>query len=118
MDEEIIKEEKNEAEFFLGQVISWGTTGDNTGVKIQLDGQDSPMTKRFKMMQMCRPLKVGSRVVVMKQSGTYIVLGEVSNPIGYYHPANLASTATLTEVIDRCNLILTIMRSAGIIWEP
>ena len=117
-DEEIVVEEKREAEFFLGTVITWSNVEPNIGVQIQLDGQDSPTTKRFKMMQMCRPLKLGSRVVVMKQSGTYIVLGEVSNPIGYYHPSDLSSNASLTDVINRCNLILAILRHAGIIWNP
>lgn len=103
------------AEFFLGTVVSWNT---NTGVKITLDGQDQAMQKGYKMMQVCRPLHAGARVIVMKQSGTYIVLGEVSNPTLYYNPSNLATTATLEQVITRCNLILTIMRNAGIIWNP
>ena len=118
MDElSISKANDNEqkTEFFLGTVISWNNT---TGVKIQLDGQDSPMTKRFKQMQMCRPLKIGSRVVVMKHSGTYIVLGEVSLPTLYYHPSDLAETATLENVIAMCNHILAILRNAGIIWNP
>lgn len=114
-DDGIIGQEKGEAEFFLGTVKAWNKS---SGVQIQLDGQDSAMTKRYKMMQMCRPLHAGARVVVMKHSGTYIVLGEVSNPTSYYNPSDLASTATLENVITRCNLILTIMRNAGIIWNP
>lgn len=118
MDEILAEEQKIDfqgAEFFLGTVGSWGTT---TGVQITLDGQSEPMTKRFKMMQVCRPLKRGARVLVMKQSGTYVVLGEISMPIGYYNPSNLSSSATLADVITRCNFILTILRNAGIIWEP
>lgn len=115
MDEEIIREEKSEAEFFLGTVKGWNST---KGVWIQLDGQDSQMTKAYKQMLMCRPLKAGSRVVVMKHSGTYIVLGEISNPLAYYSPSDLASTATLAQVIQRCNLILAILRQVGIIWNP
>ena len=97
-----------QAEFYLGSVIGWN---ESDGVKIQLDGQDEPMTKRYKQMLMCRPLKVGSRVVVMKQSGTYIVLGEVSKPLPYYHPSDLNSSATLADVISRCNLIIQIIRN-------
>lgn len=115
MDEEIIKEDKSEAEFFLGTVKAWNSA---TGVQIQLDGQDSAMTKRFKQMLVCRPLKVGARVVVMKHSGTYVVLGEISNPLPYYSPADLSTSATLADVISRCNLILAIMRQVGIIWNP
>ena len=102
-------------EFYLGTVTSWSK---DTGVKIKIDGQDQPMQKGYKMLQVCRPLHVNARVVVMKQSGTYIVIGEVSNPTLYYHPSNLASSATLAQVIERCNLILDIMRNAGIIWNP
>lgn len=104
-----------QAEFYLGTVKSWNVS---TGVKIQLDGQDQAMQKGYKMMQVCRPLKTGARVVVMKQSGTYIVLGEVSAPTVYYHPANLSTSATLADVITRCNTILDILRNAGIIWNP
>lgn len=115
MDEEIIQEDKNTAEFFIGTVKNWSNL---TGVQIQLDGQDSPMTKRYKQMLMCRPLKVGARVVVMKHSGTYIVLGEISKPLPYYHPADLSSSATLAQVIARCNLLLEILRQVGIVWDP
>lgn len=118
MDEILAEEQKIDfqgAEFYLGTVGTWSTT---TGVEITLDGQSAPMTKKFKMMQVCRPLKRGARVLVMKQSGTYIVLGEISNPTSYYHPSDLSSSATLANVISRCNLILTILRNAGIIWDP
>lgn len=115
MDEEIMQYgEKSDTEFFIGTVKNWS---NSTGVQIQLDGQDSPMTKRYKQMLMCRPLKVGARVVVMKHSGTYIVLGEISKPLPYYHPADLSSSATLAQVIERCNLILAILRQVGIIWN-
>jgi len=110
-----MKEDKTETEFYIGTVKNWSNV---TGVQIQLDGQDSPMTKRFKQMLMCRPLKIGARVVVMKHSGTYIVLGEVSKPLPYYHPSDLSSTATQAQIIERCNLILAILRQVGIIWNP
>lgn len=110
-----MQEDKNTAEFFIGTVKNWSNL---TGVQIQLDGQDSPMTKRYKQMLMCRPLKVGARVVVMKHSGTYIVLGEISKPLPYYHPADLSSSATLAQVIARCNLLLAILRQVGIVWDP
>lgn len=110
-----MQEDKNTAEFYLGTVKNWSNL---TGVQIQLDGQDSPMTKRYKQMLMCRPLKVGARVVVMKHSGTYIVLGEISKPLPYYHPADLSSSATLAQVIARCNLLLAILRQVGIVWDP
>lgn len=113
MDDEIIRKEKSEAEFFIGTVKAWS---DETGVQIQLDGQDSPMTKRFKMMLMCRPLKVDARVVVMKHSGTYIVLGEISNPNGYKEISTLASGATLETTVTKVNEIINWMKTQGMAW--
>ncbi len=113
MDEEIIQNEKSEAEFFLGTVTAWDTA---KGVQIQLDGQDSPMTKYYKQMLMCRPLKLGARVVVMKHSGTYVVLGEISNPTIWKKIDNLASNATLATVITKVNSILDWMRTQGTLW--
>lgn len=113
MDEEIIQNEKSEAEFFLGTVKAWSNAA---GVQVQLDGQDSPMTKRYKMMLMCRPLRVGSRVVVMKHSGTYIVLGEISNPNSYKEIATLETGATLATVVSKVNEIINWMKTQGMSW--
>ena len=113
MDEEIIQTEKSEAEFFLGTVKAWSNAA---GVQVQLDGQDSPMTKRYKMMLMCRPLRVGSRVVVMKHSGTYIVLGEISNPNSYKEISTLASDAALVTTVAKVNEIINWMKTQGMSW--
>lgn len=113
MDEEIIKTEENKTEFFLGKVTAWSNA---TGVEVQLDGQDSPMTKRYKMMLMCRPLHTGTRVVVMKISGSYIVLGEISNPNSWQSLPDLASGASLSDVIAKVNSILSWMRTQGMLW--
>lgn len=113
MDEEIITQENGSTEFFLGTVKSWS---NSTGVQIQLDGQDSPMTKRFKMMLMCRPLKVDSRVVVMKNSGTYIVLGEISLPNSHKDITTLASDASLTTTVSKVNEIINWMKTQGMVW--
>lgn len=113
MDEKVIREEKSEAEFFLGTVKAWSNAD---GVQVQLDGQDSPMTKRYKMMLMCRPLKLNSRVVVMKHSGTYIVLGEISNPNSYKEISTLASDATLATTVSKVNEIINWMKTQGMAW--
>ena len=114
MDEEIILEDKSPVEFFLGTVKAWNNA---TGVQIQLDGQDAPMTKRYKMMLMCRPLKTGARVGVIKHSGTYIVLGEISNPNSWKSIANLSDSAELSDVISTVNSILAWMRTQGMLWS-
>lgn len=102
-----------ETEFYLGTVTAWN---NDTGVQIQLDGQDAPMTKRFKMMYMCRPLKVNARVVIMKQAGTYIVLGEIGLPNSWKSIPNLASSASTTDIINKINELLAWLRTQGILW--
>ena len=89
-----------QAEFYLGTVVAWSNAA---GVRIRLDGQDSAMTKHYKMILMSQPPpKVGARVVVMKQSGTYIVLGEIGNPNAdeYYSsvPSNFLTSSEAFNV--------------------
>ena len=105
--------EGHSAEFYLGTVGSWSNA---EGVEITLDGQSAPMTKRYKMMLMCRPLKRGSRVVVMKQSGTYIVLGEVSLPNSWKSISDLSTGASTSTIASKVNEILAWMRTQGILW--
>lgn len=102
-----------ETEFFLATVNSWSNA---TGVKFTLDGEDGPVQKGYKMMLMCRPLHVGARVVVMKQSGTYIVLGEISLPNSRQSLPDLPSTASTADIISKVNSILAWMRTQGMLW--
>lgn len=117
MDELISPEtasgEVHGAEFYLGTVGSWSNA---EGVEITLDGQSAPMTKKYKMMLMCRPLKRGARVVVMKQSGTYIVLGEVSLPNSWTSISDLSTGASTSTIAAKVNEILAWMRTQGILW--
>ena len=106
MDEVLIPkagDEEDKAEFFLATVNIW----DNSkGVTFTLDGQSEPTQKYYKMMLMCRPLKRGARVVVMKMSGTYIVLGEISNPNSWKSISDLTtSDYNFPAVVDRINAI-------------
>lgn len=88
-----------QAEFYLGTVVAWS---NSTGVQIRLDGQDSAMTKRYKMLMMSQPPpKVGARVVVMKQSGTYIVMGEIGNPnADVFYSSTLSTFLTASEAFN------------------
>ncbi len=120
MDEIIAGKEKNKLpetvpEIFLGTVNNWSMAN---GVEITLDGQSAPMTKKYKQLLVSRPLPIGARVAVMKISGTYVVLGEISNPIGLQRPADLASDASLQDVISKVNAILGGLRTQGVFWNP
>ena len=102
-----------ETEFYLGTATGWSNAD---GVQIKLDGQDQAMTKKFKMMYMCRPLKTNARVVVMKQSGTYIVLGEIGNPNSWKSIDDLANNASTADIISKFNSLLAWLRTQGILW--
>ncbi len=68
----------NNAEFLLGTVTE---ISNANGIRIQIDGQDEAMTKYYKMMLTGADApSVNDRVVVMKQSGTYIILGKIGTP--------------------------------------
>lgn len=61
-------------EIFLGTVAS----ANSSGVEITLDGESEPMQKRFKVLKTGQALSANARVMVVKISGTYVVLGEIS----------------------------------------
>lgn len=58
---------------FLGTV--YDVTSD--GVRITFDGNDSPTNKRYKRLNSAS-LSSGDRILAVKQSGTYIILGKIT----------------------------------------
>lgn len=72
--DELLKDETTggEAEFFLATVTEYNSS---RGAKIRLDGQDTAMSKYYKII--CGAVNAGDRVVVMKHAGTFIVLGAI-----------------------------------------
>ena len=69
---------------------------DSTGVTLIFDGASAATTKRFKSVG-TRP-SAGDRVAVMKQSGTYIVLGTISAAGG----GGSEETEVITTITDIC----------------
>lgn len=100
------------AEFYLATVTAYSSSG----VKIRLDGQSEAMTKRYKMLQVGRPVAIGERVIVMKMSGTYVVIGAVNNPISKSTIIDLPTNNTSVSLVSsRVNQILQWMRNQGMI---
>ncbi len=91
MDEDIIMKDDGlgKAEFYLATVTNVRTVTKE--VQIQLDGDDSKMSKWYKVA--CGSVPVGSRVVVMKISGTYVVLGVINEEIYTTDIQNVATAA-------------------------
>lgn len=88
MDEVIEKDnERGKAEFYLATVTNWFPA--TSEAQIRLDGDDAKMTKKYKTA--CGSVNVDSRVVVMKMSGTYVILGAI-NEDTYSKDASTAAT--------------------------
>lgn len=64
----------NTAEFFLATVVSYNSS---TGIKIRLDGQEEAMAKSYKRLY-GTTYAANQRVLVIKLSGTYIVMGRLA----------------------------------------
>ena len=111
MDEFALIENNPDVEIYLATVTEYSLSG----VRIKLDGQDEAMTKRYKMLRTTRHLEVGDRVVVLKISGSYVVLGAVSAPIYKSVIYDLPTSSSTSLIVSRFNLLLSALRTQGII---
>lgn len=74
MTDESVKTEKSNAEFVMGTVVS---AVSGRGITVRIDGQDSASAKAYKRLMTGSALNSGQRVLLIKMSGTYIVLGRI-----------------------------------------
>ena len=63
-------------ELYIGTVAS--VTGE--GIELTLDGQTEPMQKKYRQLITGQALQEGARVLAVKISGTYVILGEIGTP--------------------------------------
>ena len=49
----------------------------SSGITIQLDGDDTPLKKQYRWISTGTSLNVNDRVLVLKNSGTYIIIGKL-----------------------------------------
>lgn len=76
MDElvfEMGQNEESEAKILLATVYS----ASSSGVRLTFDGESTPSQKYYKRLNSVS-LSSGNRVLVVKASGTYVVLGKIS----------------------------------------
>lgn len=59
----------------LASVYSVDT--ENASVRLLLDGTDTPTQKSYKALSSAWPLAKDDRVIVLKMSGTYVVVGKI-----------------------------------------
>lgn len=74
-EQEVKKEEGGNSSFLLAAVYSVNT--ENTAVTLLLDGTSTPTQKYYKALTGAWPLAPDDRVIVMKMSGTYVVVGKI-----------------------------------------
>ncbi len=77
------KPENNEVKFVLATVYSV----ESSGLRLLFDGQMVPAQKYYHALSSYSAPQVGDIVVVMKLSGTYVVMGSISGSAGV-HDAN------------------------------
>lgn len=65
------------SEFMLATIATADSAAGT--VTMTLDGMTSAMQKSYKTLSGAWPLAAGDRVVVMKMSGTYVVLGKIGS---------------------------------------
>lgn len=100
------------AEFYLA-TVTWGSASD--GLQIRLDGDTSGSTKYYKLLQTGRePPNTNDRVLVLKISGTYIVLGKIGLPSNWWTQTTLSTSATQAQIISKINNIINMLINVGI----
>lgn len=70
------KNEKNKDAIFLLAAV-YSVNPDNSAVTLLLDGTDTPTKKYYKALTGAWPLAPDDRVIVLKMSGTYVVVGKI-----------------------------------------
>ena len=55
---------------------------ENAGLRLTIDGEDSPTTKEYKFLDSYIP-QVGDRVLVAETNDSYVVLGRVTGTVKY-----------------------------------
>ena len=53
---------------------------NNEGYTLLLDGETNPTSKKYKMLVTGSKPQLNDRVLVLKMSGTYVVLGKIGTP--------------------------------------
>lgn len=86
------------SDLMLATIVSASSSAGT--VQIQLDGTNGSSGKAYKALRSAWPLTAGDRVVLMKQSGTYVILGKIGNaaalPISLGGSGQTGSSKTTT----------------------
>lgn len=61
-------------QFYLATIAAWSSSA---GATLIFDGQETATTKRYKRLVNGATPAAGDRVLVLKMSGTYVILGKI-----------------------------------------
>lgn len=65
----------DESQFYLATI----TEVTNDGAKMQIDGHDEALKKEYKQINTGAAISQGDRVLAIKISGTYVILGAIGH---------------------------------------
>lgn len=84
------------------------------GVTLRFPGETNASNKIYKVMN-GSPIIPGQRVLVLNDSGTFVVIGAIADkpPAWVYQNTLLSSTATLEDVISKVNNLITRLAGYG-----
>lgn len=102
----------SKAEFYLATMTAGAK---DVGLKIRLDGDSNGSTKSYKILLTGRePPRNGDRVLVIKLSGTYVVLGKVGMPASWWTQTQLSTSATQSQIITKVNSLVKMLIDVGV----
>lgn len=93
LSSEIAEEHRANAEIFLADVAGI----DENGFTLTFDGQTVATQKKYCRIEGSGALTVGDRVMVVKNSGTYIILGKITTENG--GSSSKGSDSTVANII-------------------
>ena len=107
----LLEQEPVQRSEFLLATIATADSASGT-VTMILDGMTSAMQKSYKTLSGAWPLEVGDRVVVMKMSGTYVVIGKIGSASSPSDILPIANGGTGQSAVETETTLANIM-SAG-----
>lgn len=113
MDQIVLHQEQTkESPLMLGTVVAYDTA---KGVRIQMDGEETPGTKYYKSRKGLITA-VGDRVVLAPISGSYVVLGTVGVPARKYNmnQCPTGSNATAANCANWINTLIEALAAQGL----
>jgi hypothetical protein len=112
-------ESQSGSDLMLATIVSADSSAGTA--QIQMDGTSGSSGKAYKALRSAWPLTTGDRVVLMKQSGTYVILGKIGNaaalPISLGGSGQTGSSITTTIAqIATAGTNMTITRASFYQW--